>query len=71
MRPRKRRQEVVQRVVVAHVDGSEPRADLVAIRLPVHQVVVAQFHIEKVTRLNALRVLVVVFGARRPDPDQS
>src|SRR6185369_9267647 len=61
MRPAERRQEVVKRGLVRQVDHGEASAPFVAV--PVEQVVVAGTDVEQVTRSNARRIVVVVFGA--------
>ena len=61
MRPAEGGEEVIERVIVGQVDDGELSAPLVF--LSVKQVVVADGKVEQITRINTLRVFVVVLGA--------
>jgi len=68
MRPAERRQEVIQRRFVSQVDGGQLNAPLVLFTM--EKIVIAQREIEKTPRLDALRIVIVVFGVRRRHADQ-
>ena len=60
MRAAEGRKEVVENIFVGQVDDRKAQAHLVAVAI--QQVVMADGQIEQVTGLNALRIVVVVFG---------
>ena|SRR5438034_7000152 len=62
MRAAERRQEVIKRNFVRQVDHCKAQAPLVAIS--VEQVVVPDAEIKQVTRRDAGRIAIVVFGSR-------
>ena len=62
VRPAECRKEVVQRVLVGHVDGRQPQTPLVAIAPK--QVVLAERHVKQAAGRNARRIVVVVLRAR-------
>ena len=68
VRAAKRRQEVVQRVVVRQVNDVQLCAPLVFVRL--EQVVISDCQVEEASRRDALRIMVVVFSAGRGHRDQ-
>src|SRR5579862_2703236 len=61
MRPAERRQKVVQRVVVRHVDRLKSQTPLEAV--PAKQIVVAHRHIKQIPRRDARRIMVVILRA--------
>src|SRR3989442_7270531 len=67
MRAAERRQEVIKRNFVRQVDHCEAQAPLVAIS--VEQIVVPDAEIKQVTRSDAGRIVIVVFGSRSRQAD--
>ena len=61
VRAAERGEEVVQRILIGQVDHSEPQTPLVPVA--VEQIVFADGNVKQVTRSDARRILVVVFGA--------
>ena len=61
MRAAERGQEIVNSGFVGQVDDGKSQTPFVAI--PVEEIVVANREIKKISRLNARRILVVVFGS--------
>jgi hypothetical protein len=63
VRPAEGGKEIVQRLLVCQVDNREAEAPLVAVGIK--EVVMAHANVEQVPWRNALRIVVVVFLARR------
>lgn len=61
-------EEVVQSVFVGQIDNRELRAPLVS--FAVEQVIVAQGEIEQTARLDALRIVIVIFRPRGRNVDE-
>ena len=68
MRSAERRQEIIQRVLVGHIDRRQVEVHLVAVG--VEDVVFAQGGVKQVAWRNALGVLIVVSGVRGRNADQ-
>ena len=64
--PAEGREEVVQRFFIRHIDHGDPRAPFVPVTT--EEVIVTHREIEQIAGLDALWIVVVVFGAwsRRP-----
>lgn len=63
VRPAEGRKEVIQRQFVCDVNGGKRKTPFVTFAF--EQVIVAYCNIEQVTRRNARRIVVVIFGSGR------
>ena len=68
VRPTESRKEVIQRRFVGEVDSGQLNTPLVLFTM--EEIVIAHREIEKIPRLDTLRIVIVVFRVRRGNTDE-
>jgi hypothetical protein len=67
--PAKRRQKVIQRIFIAHIDSGNVQAPFVPV--PGEQIIVPNRSVKKIPRRNPGGIVVIIPGARGRDAEQS